>query len=150
MDRYYYHFESNDSNGFDNYLKSKGEIFVMKKHQIQPSDNFTKDTLQKIREAHKHRVFMTRFIFTSYFIVPLIMREIWNWTRNDYFAVGSWPLGEYMVAFYNFINADSLRVYVWALGVSAALIYLWGYRLIFAPFFKRVGHIFTRDQRARA
>jgi hypothetical protein len=140
----------NNKMSFDSYLKSKGEFFVMKKNHIRPSADFVDETIRKIEQAHEHRMLVTKILFVSYMFIPFILREVWYFARNDYFSLGRWPLGEYLVSAYTFLIASTTGVYLLIIGALSAITYLWGYRLILAPTFKYIGHFFNREQRARA
>jgi len=137
-------------NSFDNYLRERGEFFTMRGHQIRPTPDFVERTLAKITEAHEHRMMMTKFMFAFCMFIPIILREVWFFTRRDYFAVDRWPFGSYVSSTYHLLISTSAAMYMLVLAAVCAFIYLWGYHNIFSPTFKFFGNIFSRSARARA
>ena len=134
---------------FDNFLKAKGEFFVMHKHQIRPSAGFVGETLDKLKLAYMRRVRIEKILVVVYLFIPAMMRELWLLTRHDYFSVGGWPFARHIVGVYHFLIASSTGIYILILGAVASLMYLWGFRAL-SPVFKYVAHFFSREQRARA
>lgn len=133
---------------FDNFLKMKGEFFVSQKHQVRPSAGFVGTTLNKIQKAHDHRALIEKILIVVYLFIPTILRQFWLFARRDYFAVGSWPLGKYIVSVYDFLIANSTGTYILILGVVSSVMFLWGFRIM-SPGFKYIGNFFS-DKFSRA
>lgn len=136
-------------NSFDSYLKERGEFFTMR-NQIRPSPDFADRTLAKISRAHEHRMMMTKFMFACCMFIPIILREVWFFTRRDYFSVSRWPYGSFISHFYHTLISGQVAFYALILSVACAFMYLWGYQNIFSPTFRYFGNFFRREQKAGA
>lgn len=131
---------------FDAYLKSQGDFFMKTKYQIEPSPDFREKTLTRITAAYEHKVLVTKIWVIISMYLPFCLREIWNFTRNDFFSVGSWPLGGYLTSIYSFAIANATGVYLLGIGLVSTFIYLKGFR-IFTPTFRFIGHVFARSEK---
>lgn len=129
----------------DNYLKDRGRFITMRKHQIQPSADFTQKTILKIIEADSRRLLAIKIWVVVSVFMPVLTREAWLFVRRDYFSLTHWPYADQVISVYNFFLSGAAAMYLLGFGVLSAFMYLWGFRLL-TPTFRFVGHLFEREQ----
>lgn len=105
----------------DNFIKSKLHGLGGSQRQIEPSADFSKGVMVKIKMIERQRRWMGYFLAVVLSLTPLAVREIWMMIRGDYFSVSSLPMGRLIVEAYRFLLSPAALYILLALAVLAFL-----------------------------
>jgi len=107
----------------------------LNKIYIEPSGDFSKNTMLKLQKANEHKQFMKRMVVWSAAIAPSITREAWLFVRGDYVAVSSLPMGDMIAGAYRMFLMPTTGYFLVVTAVSLPVGYLafkFGHKLSFS------------------
>jgi len=113
----------------DNFIRSKIQGLRDTSHGIQPSQDFVRRTMKRIRAMEKQRRFWLQVWAVVLSLAPLVVRETWMLVRGDYFAVSGVPLvgGLIARAYQLFLSPAVLYLLLFG-GIVASILYISKFR----------------------
>lgn len=109
----------------DNFIREKINGFRPQGFAIEPTPDFAKRTMGKIRYLESRRCFLTLYGGAILWALgPLALRQLWLLIRNDYFAAAYLPFSSVIILVYRFFLSWGGTFLLLAMGIFASLFFV--------------------------